>query len=98
VSYTSSVFWPNVLTSYPPQLSSTADVASQDTRDPSIASPLPHTKPEAHAVTQNTYVANQNNICPNPAQEDIVDVSFSSTPGPYHANDVSRPPFHCCIA
>jgi hypothetical protein len=55
-----------MLTSSPPQPSSVADVAPQDTRGPSAASPLPHTKPRAHALTRKSYVANQNNICPNP--------------------------------
>jgi hypothetical protein len=72
-----------VLTSSPPQPSSATDVAPQDTRDPSAASPLPHTKPRAHTLTQKTYVANQNNICPKPAQEDIADSSVSSMPEPY---------------
>jgi hypothetical protein len=31
------------------------------------ASPLSHTKPGAYALTQNTYVANHNNICVKPA-------------------------------
>jgi hypothetical protein len=61
-----------MLTSSPHQPSSAADVVPQDTQDPSAASPLPHTKPEAHAMTQNTNVENQNNICLKPAQEDIV--------------------------
>jgi hypothetical protein len=98
VSHASSVVWPPVLSSSPPQPLSAADVAPQDTRDPSAASPLPHTKPGAHALTRKTYVANQNNICPKPAQEDIADRSISSTPRPYRADHASCPPFHCCIA
>jgi hypothetical protein len=98
VSHATSVVRPPMLTSFPRQPSSTAVVAPQDTRDPSAASPLLHTKPEAHALTRKSYVANQNNICPKPAQEDIADGSFPSTPEPYHANSVSHPPFHCCIA
>jgi hypothetical protein len=98
VSHASSVVRPPVLSSSPPQPLSAADVAPQDTWDPSAASPLPHTKPGAHALTRKTYVANQNNICPKPAQEDIADGSISSTPRPYRADHASCPPFHCCIA
>jgi hypothetical protein len=58
VSHASSVLQPPVLTSSPPQPSSTADVAHQGTRGPSAASPLPHTKPGAHVFTRKTYVAN----------------------------------------
>jgi hypothetical protein len=87
-----------MLTSSPPQPSFTTDVAPQDTRDPSTASPLPHTKPRAHALTQKSYVANQNNICAKPTQEDIADDSFSSTPGPYHADGASGPTFHYRLA
>jgi hypothetical protein len=93
VSHASSVLWLPVLTS-PPQPSSTADVAPQDTWGPSAASPLPHTKLRAHALTQKTYIVNQNNICPKPAQEDIADCSVSSTPEPYRAHRASHPKFH----
>jgi hypothetical protein len=86
------------LTSSPPKPSSAADVAPQDTRDPSVASPLPHTKPRAHALTRKSYVANQNNICPKPLKEDIADGSFSNTPQPYRADGASCPTFHCYIA
>jgi hypothetical protein len=98
VSHTSSVVRPPMLSSSPPQPLSAADVAPQDTRDHSTASPLPHTKPEAYALTQKSYVANQNNICSKPAQKDIADGSISSTLGPYCADHASHPPFHCCIA
>jgi hypothetical protein len=91
VSHASSVFQPPVLTSSPPQPSSTANVAPQDKRGASVASPLPHTKPGAHALTRKTYIANQNNTCPKPAQEDIADGSISSMPEPYRA---SHPKFH----
>jgi hypothetical protein len=97
VSHASSVVWPPVLTSPPPQPSSAADVAPQDTQDLSAASPLPHTKPGARALTQKSYVANQNNICLKPAQEDITDSSFSSTPGSYRADGATHPLFHCHI-
>jgi hypothetical protein len=98
VSHASSSVRPPVLTSPPPQPSSAVDVAPQDTRDPSAASPLPHTKPGAHALTQKTYIANQNNIYPKPAQKDIADDSVSNTPGSYRAHRASHPWFHCCIA
>jgi hypothetical protein len=98
VSHTSSVVRPPVLTSSPPQPSSAANVAPQDTCDPSTTSPLPHTKPRAHALIQKTYVANQNNFCPKLAQEDIANSSVFSMPGPYRANGASHPPFHCRIA
>jgi hypothetical protein len=75
--------------------SSAVDVALQDTQNPSTTSPLPHTKPRAHALTQKSYVANQNNICPRPPQEDIANGSFSSRPGRYHADSGSHPTFHC---
>jgi hypothetical protein len=94
VSHTSSVLRPPILTSSPPQPSSVADVDPQDTQGPSVASPLPHTKPRAHALTRKTYVANQNNICLKSAQEDIADGSASSTPEPYRAHCASRPKFH----
>jgi hypothetical protein len=97
VSHASSVVWPPMLTSFPSQPLFAADVAPQDTRDPSVMTPLPHTKPRAHALTQKTYVANQNNICPKPAKEDIADGSVSSTPRPYHAHRASRPQFHCRV-
>jgi hypothetical protein len=64
------------------------------TRGPSATSPLPHTKPGAHALTRKSYVANQDNICPNPTQEDIVDGSVSSTPESYRAHRANRPKFH----
>jgi hypothetical protein len=98
VSHASSVVRPLMLTSSPPQPSSTADVALQDTLDPSVASPFPHTKPRAHALTRKCYVANQNNICPKPPQEDIANDSFSSRPGWYRADGGSRPMFHYCVA
>jgi hypothetical protein len=87
-----------VLTGSPPQLSFVASVAPQDTWDSLAASPLPHTKPGAHVLTQKTYVANQNNIYPKPAQEDITDSFFSSTLGSYCADGASPPSFHCHIA
>jgi hypothetical protein len=54
VSHASSVVRPLMLTSSPPQPSSTANVTLQDTPDPSVASSLPHTKPKAHALTQKS--------------------------------------------
>jgi hypothetical protein len=98
LSHASSVVQPPVLTSSPPRPSTTVNVAPQDTQDPSATSLLPHTKPIAHAFTRKSYIANQNNICPKPSQEDIADGCFSSTPGPYHADDASHPTFHCCLA
>jgi hypothetical protein len=98
VSHASSVIRPSMVTSSPPQPSSAGDVAPQDTWGTSAASPLPQTKPRAHALTQKLYVANQNNIYPKPPQEDIADSSFSSMPGPYCADSASHPMFHYCIA
>jgi hypothetical protein len=99
VSHTSSIVRPPMLASSPPpKPSSVADVGPKDTWGPSAASPLPHTKPRAHALTRKSYVANQNNMCPKPPQEDIVDDSFSSTPGPYSADGASRPTFYGHIA
>jgi hypothetical protein len=49
VSHASFVVQPPVLTYSPPQPSSAANVDHQYTHDPSIASPLPHTKPGDHA-------------------------------------------------
>jgi hypothetical protein len=95
VSHASSIVR---LTSSPPQPSSAADVAPQDTRDPIAASPLPHTKPRAHALTQKSYVANQNNIYPKHPQEVITNGSFSNKPRPYRAKCGSRPMFHCRVA
>jgi hypothetical protein len=97
VYHASSVVRPPMLTS-PPQPSSTADVAPHDTRDHWAASPLPHTKPVAHALTKKTYVTNQSEICPKPAQEDNADGSISSMLGPFHDDLASLPMFHCLIA
>jgi hypothetical protein len=97
VSHASSIVHPLVLTSSPPQPSSATDVAPQGTSDPSVASRLPNTKLGAHSLTRKTYVANQNNICLKPVQEDIVDGAVSSTPGPYHAHRGSHPQFHCRV-
>jgi hypothetical protein len=94
VSHVSSVVWPSVLTSSLPQLSYAADVAPQDTRDFSATSPLPHTKPGAHALTRKTYIANHNIICLKPDQEDIADGSISNTLGPYLAHRASCPKFY----
>jgi hypothetical protein len=94
VSHASSVVRPHVLTSSSPQSLSVANIAPQDTRDPSAASRLPHTKPGAHALTRKTYVANQNNIYPKLTQKDITDSSVSSMPEPYCAHRASRPKFH----
>jgi hypothetical protein len=97
VSHASSILWPLVLTFSPPRPSSAADVAPQDTGDPLVASLLPHTKTRAHALTRKTYIANQNNICPKPTQEEIADGAAFSTPWPYRAHHSSRPRFHCCV-
>jgi hypothetical protein len=83
-----------VLTSSPPQPSFVADVAPQDTRDPSATSLFPHTKFGAHALTRKTYIANQNNICPISVQEDIADGFVSGTPEPYHDHRASHPKIH----
>ena len=80
-----------MLTSSPPQPSSATSVAPQDTWDPSATSPLPHTEPRAHALTRKSYIANQNNICPKPSQEDITDGFVYSTLGPYRAHLAGRP-------
>jgi hypothetical protein len=80
-----------VLTSRPPQLSSIADVVSQDTQDLLVTSPLRHTKPVAHALTQKTCIANQNEICPKPALEDTGDSSISSTQGSYLHDHATHP-------
>jgi hypothetical protein len=83
-----------MLTSSPPQPSSTTDVAPQDTQDPSVDSPLPHTKPVAHVLTQKTYIVNQNEIYPKPAQENIAHGSVSSTLGPYRDDHSTLPILH----
>jgi hypothetical protein len=93
----SSVVWPLMLTSSPPQPSSADDVAHQDTRDPSVASPLRHTKPIAHALTQNTYGANQNEVCHKSAQEDIVDGSVFNMLGLYHDDHSTLPILHSLL-
>jgi hypothetical protein len=72
-----------MLTSPPPQPSFTADVAPHDTQDPLVASPMRHIKLVAHSLTQKTCIANLNEICPKPAQEDIVNGSVNSMPGLY---------------
>jgi hypothetical protein len=87
-----------VLISSPPEPSSVVDIAPKDTWDSSATSLLSHTKPRAHALTQKSYVANQNNICPKPPSKDIVGGFFSNTPGLYRADGASRPMFHCRIA
>jgi hypothetical protein len=83
VSHTSFVVCPPVLTSRPPQPSSVTDVAPQDTLDLLVASPLRYTKSVAHALTQKTCIANQNEICPKPALEGTDDDFVSSTHGLY---------------
>jgi hypothetical protein len=95
-----------VLTSQPLQLSFVADVAPQfvadvapqDTHDHVATSSLPHTKTVAHALTQKTYLANQNKMCPKHAQKDTADGSISSMPGLYRADRASHPSFHCRLA
>jgi hypothetical protein len=62
VSHASSVVRPPVLTSSPPWPASTADIAPQDTQDPSSTSPLLDAKPVPHVLTQKTCVANQDKI------------------------------------
>jgi hypothetical protein len=83
-----------MLTSSPPQPSSIADVAPQYRRDLFPTSPLPQTKPEAHAISQKTYVETQNNTCLKAAQEDIAHGSVSSMPEPYCAHHARHPMFH----
>jgi hypothetical protein len=87
-----------MLTSPPPQPSSIADVAPQDTWDPSAASTLQHTtstlqhtKHVAHALTRKTYVANQNKICPKSALEGTGDGSVPSTPMSYCDDHATHP-------
>jgi hypothetical protein len=89
---------PPLLTSSPPQPSSVTDVPPQDTWDPSAASTLQHTtstlqhtKHIAHALTQKTYVANQNKICPKAALEGTSDGSIPSTPAPYCDDHATHP-------
>jgi hypothetical protein len=65
---------------------------------PSPGCLTPHTKPRAHALTQKSYVANQNNICIKPPQEDIANGFFSSRSGRYCADGGCRPKFHYRIA
>jgi hypothetical protein len=88
--YVSSATRPPGPTSPPPQSSSTADIAPHDTWDHLVASPLPHTKLVAHALTQKTDITNQNEICSKPAQENIVDDSVSSTQALYHDNHATH--------
>jgi hypothetical protein len=64
--YVSSVVRPPGPTSPPLHSSSAADVTPQDTLDPLVASPSPHTKPIAHALSQKTYSSNQIKLVPNP--------------------------------
>jgi hypothetical protein len=77
--------------------SSATDVAHQDTRDPSVASPLRHTKPVAHALTQNTYGANQNEVCHKSAQENIVDDSIFNMLWLYHDDHSTLPILHSLL-
>jgi hypothetical protein len=65
--YISSPARPPGPTSPPHQSFFATDVAPHDTRDPLVASPLPHTKLIAHALTQKTNIANQNKIYPKPS-------------------------------
>jgi hypothetical protein len=86
-----------MLTSSAPQPSSTVDIVPYNTWDPLVASPLRHTKPTAHALTQKTYIANRNGTCPKPAQEDITDDFVSSTPRLYRDDLATLPTFHYLI-
>jgi hypothetical protein len=52
---------------------------------------MPHTNLVTHVLTRKTYLANQNETCPKPAQEDIVDDSISSTPTPYRDDHATHP-------
>jgi hypothetical protein len=89
--YISSIVQPPWPTSPPLQSSCVVDVDPNDTWDPLVASPLPHTKLVAHGLTQKTYLANQNKTCPKPAQEDIADDAVSSTPTLYHDDHATHP-------
>jgi hypothetical protein len=92
VSNAFSLAYPPVLTSFPPQPCATAP---QHTRDHSAIAVLPYSNPVAHILTQKTCVANHNKICSKAAQEDTVDGSGSSTPGPSQY-DPARPPRYRC--
>jgi hypothetical protein len=79
-----------MLTFSPPRPSA---AAPQDTWDPSAALALLDTNHAAHILTQKTCIANHNKICPKAAQEDTVDGSVSSTPGPSR-DDLARLPLY----
>jgi hypothetical protein len=98
VYHASSVVWHPMLTFSPPQPASAIDVAPHDTRDHVATSSMPHTKPVAHALTQKTYIANQNKMCSKPSQKDTPDSIVSSTPEPFHDDLTSLPTFHFLIA
>jgi hypothetical protein len=91
VSHAFSLAQPPVLTSFPPQ---SCAAAPQHTRDHSAVAALPYTNLIAHILTQKTCVANHNKICPKAAQEDIIDGSVSSTPGPSQYDPASLLMYH----
>jgi hypothetical protein len=80
-----------MLTSFPPQL---CTAAPQHTWDHLAVAALPYTNPVAHILTQKTCIANHNKICPKATQEDTVDGSISSTPGPSQYDPTSHPTYH----
>jgi hypothetical protein len=80
-----------VLTSFPPQ---PCVIAPQYKRDHSAAAALPYTNLIAHILTEKTCVANHNIICPKTTQEDTIDDSVSSTPGPSQYDPASLSTYH----
>jgi hypothetical protein len=91
VSHVFSLAWPSVITNFPSQ---PCVIAPQHTQDHLAAAALPYTNPVAHILTQNTCIANHNKICPKAAQEDTIDGSVSSTPGPPHYDPTNLPMYH----
>jgi hypothetical protein len=58
-----------MLTFSPPQPSDVADIAPHGTRDPLTTSPLPHTKPIAHDLTQKTCITKKMKFVRNPLRK-----------------------------
>jgi hypothetical protein len=90
VSYAFSLARSLVLTSFPPR---PCIAAPQYTRDHLATMALPYTNHVTHIFTQKTCIANHNKICLKAAQEDTIDGSISSTPGPSQYDPTSLPTY-----
>jgi hypothetical protein len=92
VSHASPFLLPPALTSSHPQPSV---AAPHNIRDHSADAVLPYTNLVAHILTQKTWITNHNKIYPKAVQEDTVDGSVSSMPGPSRDDLVVLSTYRC---